>query len=219
MTVAWAGPARDGRGRSAPATLEAAHGARGETALATGTDDWGKLLAAAISGDHRAFARFLRETTPTIRAVVRAKAGSLPADLQEDVVQDVLIAIHLKRHTWRAGTPARPWVHAIARYKAIDARRRRAVQPAHVPIDAVPELRCPAPHAGDAGTPVDDDRALDALLGQIDDRSARLVRAVALGGETTEAAGARLGWRAGAARVALHRAVKKLTALNGDTER
>lgn len=176
------------------------------------TEPWETLLAAANAGDGRAFARFLRLATPTIRHVVRARAGRLPEDRQEDVVQDVLIAIHLKRHTWRPGAPVRPWVHAIARYKAIDAVRRGAAQPVHLPIDDAVNMGG-APGA-DAAAPAPEDGALEALLARVDDRSARLVRAVALDGETTEAAGARLGMRAGTARVALHRAIRKLTALN-----
>lgn len=180
----------------------------------TDAEPWESLLAAANAGDGRAFARFLRGVTPTIRQVVRARAGSLPHDRQEDVVQDVLIAIHLKRHTWHPGAPVRPWVYAIARYKAIDALRRGSAQPVHLPIDdAVNVGGAPGADAAATGTEADDG-ALDALLARIDDRSARLVRAVALDGETTETAGARLGLRAGAARVALHRAIKKLTALH-----
>lgn len=177
-------------------------------------EPWEALLTAANAGDRRAFARFLRGVTPAIRQVVRARAGSLPHDRQEDVVQDVLIAIHLKRHTWHPGAPVRPWVYAIARYKAIDALRRGSAQPVHLPIDnAVNMGGAPGADAAATGTEADES-ALDALLARIDDRSARLVRAVALDGETTETAGARLGLRAGAARVALHRAIKKLTALH-----
>ncbi len=181
----------------------------------TDAEPWEALLAAANAGDGRAFARFLHGVTPTIRQVVRARAGSLPHDRQEDVVQDVLIAIHLKRHTWHPGAPVRPWINAIARYKAIDALRRGAARPVHLPIDdAVHVCGGPGADAAAQGPDAPGDGALDALLARIDDRSARLVRAVALDGETAESAGARLGLRAGAARVALHRAIRKLTALH-----
>ncbi len=43
----------------------------------------------------------------------------------EDLVQEILLAVHSKRHTWRPGEPVAPWLFAIARYKAIDAYRRR----------------------------------------------------------------------------------------------
>ena len=40
-------------------------------------------------------------------------------------MQETLLAIHLKRHTWDPGQPLAPWVYAIARHKVVDALRRR----------------------------------------------------------------------------------------------
>ena len=40
-------------------------------------------------------------------------------------MQDILLAVHLKRHTWDANAPFAPWLFAIARNKLIDALRRR----------------------------------------------------------------------------------------------
>lgn len=48
------------------------------------------------------------------------------------------------------------------------------------------------------------------MLGMIDGRSAALVRAVALDGQSAEEAGQGLGLTAATARVALHRAMKRL---------
>ena len=38
-------------------------------------------------------------------------------------MQETLIALHTKRHTWRDDTPILRWLLAIARYKLIDAFR------------------------------------------------------------------------------------------------
>src|SRR5271154_7114288 len=81
----------------------------------------------AISGDSAAYHRLLRAVTPVLRAGARrglARAGQ-PVDQSEDVVQDILLAVHLKRHTWDANAPFAPWLFAIARNKLIDALRRR----------------------------------------------------------------------------------------------
>ncbi len=40
-------------------------------------------------------------------------------------MQEILLAVHLKRHTWDADAPFAPWLFAIARNKLIDALRRR----------------------------------------------------------------------------------------------
>src|ERR1700761_2829279 len=81
----------------------------------------------AISGDSAAYHRLLKAVTPVLRAGARrglARAGQ-PVDQSEDVVQDILLAVHLKRHTWDANAPFAPWLFAIARNKLIDALRRR----------------------------------------------------------------------------------------------
>src|SRR6185437_12571043 len=90
-------------------------------------DEWTSLMRAAISGDDTAYHRLLRAVTPVLRAAARrglARAGQ-PVDLSEDIVQDILLAVHLKRHTWDADAPFAPRLFAIARNKLIDALRRR----------------------------------------------------------------------------------------------
>ena len=46
-----------------------------------------------------------------------SRAGVGDADV-EDAVQETLLAIHLKRHTWDPGQPLTPWVYAIARTRS-----------------------------------------------------------------------------------------------------
>lgn len=168
-------------------------------------DAWEILLARANDGDGAAFARFLTAVTPTLRAVIRRRGEALPPDQHEDVLQEVLLAIHLKRQTWRRGEPVRPWLYAMARYKVVDAFRRRGAA-VNLPIedfaDLLPEENGAVPLAK---------RDAEVMLAQIDNRSAQLVRAVALDGKSAEEAGETMGLDGGAARVALHRAMKRLS--------
>jgi RNA polymerase sigma-70 factor (ECF subfamily) len=62
-------------------------------------EEWAALLRAAIAGDGRAYARFLHAVSPVLRGIVRARGRALPPDQHEDIVQEVLIAIHAKRQT------------------------------------------------------------------------------------------------------------------------
>ena len=90
-------------------------------------DEWTGLMRSAISGDSAAYHRLLKAVTPVLRAAARrglARAGQ-PVDQSEDIVQDILLAVHLKRHTWDVNAPFAPWLFAIARNKLIDALRRR----------------------------------------------------------------------------------------------
>lgn len=169
--------------------------------------EWERLLAAANAGDRAAFARFLTEVSPMLRGIIRARAASMPADQHEDILQEVLLAVHLKRGTWHEDRPVRPWLYAVARHKIVDAFRKRG-QAVHLPIESFAETLA-APQASDPMAA----RDAAAMLDRIDDRSAALVRAIAIDGESADSAGARLGLGAGAARVRMHRAMKRLSAL------
>jgi RNA polymerase sigma factor (sigma-70 family) len=171
------------------------------------TAHWSALLGAARRGDERAYARFLAEAAPVIRGIVRARGPGLGAAEWEDLVQEVLLAVHAKRHTWRESEPLEPWLYAIARYKVIDAHRRRA-RGIDVPLDDHLDALV-APEAPDPLAAADMARVIDAL----DKRSARIVRAIGLEGASARETGARMGLSENAVRVALHRAMKRLAAL------
>lgn len=125
----------------------------------------------------------------------------------EDVLQDVLLAIHSKRHTWREDAPLRPWLYAIARHKVIDAFRARGRHVALSLDDFVEGL--PAAAGPDPTEGCD----MDKVLGQLEPRAAEIVRAFGLKGETTAETAARLDMSEGAVRVALHRALKSIARL------
>ena len=90
-------------------------------------DPWSRMMTASIAGDEGAYRRLLEDIGRSVRAMARgafARAGVGDADV-EDAVQETLLAIHLKRHTWDPEQPLAPWVYAIARHKVVDALRRR----------------------------------------------------------------------------------------------
>lgn len=175
--------------------------------MAKQVDEWGRLLAAGNAGDARSYALFLHAVTPVLRGIVRAKGGGLGEATCEDVLQEVLLAIHLKRHTWDSAAPVRPWLYAIARYKVIDALRVRG-RKVELPLadfaDVLEEQAGPDPtEAAD----------MAKLIGMLDGRSATIIRKIGLEGESVAATGAMLKMSDGAVRVALHRALKALAVL------
>lgn len=179
---------------------------RGEAALDR-DDIWDDLMRRANAGDGAAFRQLLTEVAPPLRRMIRARGRHLPPDQHEDVLQEVLLAIHLKRGTWDGTAPIRPWLYAVARYKVVDAFRKRG-QRLHLALEDVADVL-----AADPGTAPLAARDAERMLGMIDARSAALVRAVRLEGRTTEDAAAGLGVSPGTARVALHRAMKRLADL------
>lgn len=167
-------------------------------------ESWEDMARAANRGDRAAYERFLRAITPVLRSVVRARGGHLGPEQCEDILQDVLLSIHLKRQTWREDAPIRPWLYAIARHKVVDAFRARGSK-VTVPIDDFHDI-LPATSGPDPLIARDTERA----LAQLDPRMADIVRGFGLRGETTADMATRLGMSEGAVRVALHRALKAL---------
>src|SRR3569832_2123396 len=74
------------------------------------------LLIDAMAGDALAYQTFLSELTRHLRGFLRRRIPQLSDDV-EDLVQEILLAVHNGRHTFRADEPLTAWVHAIARYK------------------------------------------------------------------------------------------------------
>ena len=75
-------------------------------------------------GDEKAYAAFLRRVGRRRAWLCARKIVQGGVD-PEDIVQETLLAIHMKRHTWITDAPVLPWVYAIARFKLIDAFRKR----------------------------------------------------------------------------------------------
>lgn len=155
------------------------------------------LLRAAIAGDARRYAVFLERVAGLVRAYARSRISQGGVE-PEDVVQEVLLAIHLKRHTWRPEAPVLPWVYAIARFKLIDAFRRcgRRVE---IGIDDIAETF--AQPEVETVSERDIGRALEGLApGQ---RS--VVAAISVEGRSVEETARKLEMTESAVRVALHR--------------
>ncbi|TIV00595.1 MAG: RNA polymerase subunit sigma, partial [Mesorhizobium sp.] len=77
----------------------------------TGNDEaeLSRLMRSAIAGDERAYADFLHRTAALVRGFIRRRIVQGGVD-PEDVVQETLLAIHVKRHTWRQDLAVLPWV-------------------------------------------------------------------------------------------------------------
>lgn len=173
---------------------------------------WADLMRAALAGDGAAYERCLRDMAQALRPMVRRglfRVGANPAEM-EDVVQDVLIAVHLKRQTWDASRPIGPWVAGIARYKIIDAARRRGGR-TDLPIDDFAEI-LPAEAQPETVNERDVTRSLEALP----DGQRKVVRAIAIEGASIAVAAKTLNMSEGAVRVALHRGLGALAKRHRD---
>ncbi|GGF83945.1 RNA polymerase sigma factor [Azorhizobium oxalatiphilum] len=173
---------------------------------------WAEAMRAERRGDRAAYERLLGEITPVLRGLVRHRLSllGLNAAEAEDLVQEALIGLHTKRHTWSPDRPFLPWLHAIARYKLLDGARRlrrEARQRIEISLDDLAEVMAD-PDAEVDRSPIHMERQLATLSpGQRD-----VVEALALDGESVRTTAQRLDTSEGAIRVTFHRALRKLMA-------
>jgi RNA polymerase sigma-70 factor (ECF subfamily) len=172
-------------------------------------EEWAALMRLANSGDAAAYHKFLGSIVPFVRASSRkncARVGLADGDA-EDIVQEVLLALHLKRHTWDQDRAIGPWIAAITRNKVIDALRRRGHRIIIALDDVVEDLA-----EKETSDPLDQ-RDLERMFLKLNDRQRDIVKSVSLDGTSIRATAERLQMSEGAVRVALHRALKTLATL------
>ncbi|MDB6083232.1 MAG: polymerase, sigma subunit, family [Gammaproteobacteria bacterium] len=165
------------------------------------------LLVLGLAGDASAYHHFLGELAAHLRAYLRGRLARLPEDV-EDLVQELLLAIHNQRHTYDPNQPLTAWVQAIARYKLVDLLRRRSRRDAlHDPLDEDGELFAVA-DAEAAEARID----IANLLGQLPDRQRLPIRYVKIEGGSVADAAKRTGMSESAVKVGIHRGLKALAA-------
>ncbi len=175
--------------------------------------DLAELMRTANRGDAEAYRKLLRQISPMLRGFARCAPASyrLSAEDIEDIVQETLLAMHLKRHTWVESKPLLPWVRAMAHNKLVD-HLRRSGRGEQLPIDDFSDVLVADPPASISS-------ALDAeaAIGRLDGRQRDIVVAISVSGKSAREVAEELGMTEGAVRVVLHRALRALSkALRSD---
>ncbi|MBO9724254.1 MAG: sigma-70 family RNA polymerase sigma factor [Novosphingobium sp.] len=171
-------------------------------------DDWPDLMRLAQDGDQRAYRLVLRAMVPAIRLRVRRRV--FDETLIEDVVQDVLIAVHRLRHTYDPALPLLPWVSAIASARAIDALRRQGRSRRREVSDEAALGEAVDARASAAFESLDAGADLAGLLGVLPERQREMVEMVKLREMSLDAAAQESRLSVSAVKSLLHRAILKL---------
>ena len=166
-----------------------------------------RLLLAGLAGDETAYRRFLQMLAGHLRGFLRRRLFGWPDDV-EDLVQECLLAMHTKRHTYQVDQPLTPWVHAIARYKLIDLLRARGAREAlHDPLDDEAALFDSAENdARDARHDV------LGMLKSLPDKQRRAIECVKIEGLSVAETALLTGQSESAVKVGIHRGLKALVA-------
>jgi RNA polymerase sigma-70 factor, ECF subfamily len=158
-----------------------------------------------LDGDAAVYSNCLSELSKLLRGFLRKRLSALPDEV-EDLVQEVLIAIHNQRHTFDAAQPLTAWAHAIARFKLIDFFRRRGVRGEHVDIDDVQELLV----ANDEHGAQDAKRDVMTLLDELPVKHREAILWVKIEGLSVAEAAKKTGQSESLIKVNIHRGLKAL---------
>jgi hypothetical protein len=83
------------------------------------------LMLQALDGDAEAYRSLLHGLVPVITAFFSEKTDAASNDLEE-LLQETLIAVHLRRHTYCPERSLLRWIYAIAAHKASIRRENRS---------------------------------------------------------------------------------------------
>jgi RNA polymerase sigma factor (sigma-70 family) len=171
---------------------------------------WRELMVASQGGDRTAYATLLTEVAPLVRAAVRRRYPYVGREDAEDIVQDILMAVHSVRQTYDPARPFLPWLMAIAHNRSVDALRRtirksgREVSVAEYPETSDPsETNLPGEGYGDP-------EALRVAVAELPEGQRKAIEMLKFRELSLKEASAESGMSVGALKVAVHRATRSL---------
>jgi len=181
--------------------------------MASLEDDLARAMLGARGGCPRAYRRLLdllsKHLKSHIRRILTRAGGASAADL-EDILQETLIAIHNRLHTYDPAYPVTVWVNAIARYKVVDNFRASSNRLKQINLDDIGEvLADPVEHQPGAAQDV------ARLLSSLPANLRRPIEDVKLMGLTIAESAARTGMSESAVKIGIHRGMKRLAATLG----
>lgn len=162
------------------------------------------LMLASLDGDAAAYRSLLAELGRHLRPYFTRRLTPAFASHAEDLVQETLLAIHVRRLTYDRNRPFTAWLHAVAHHKFVDHVRRQSI-------------RLTVPLEDDAPIIAHDDSAdslarrdLNVVLETVPARTGDLIRRTKVDGASIAEAAAAHGMTETAAKVSIHRGLKAL---------
>jgi len=159
-------------------------------------------MIAAQNGHGGAYRRLLDEMSEWLTRYFRRR---LPPGEVDDAVQETLLAVHRRRHTYDPQYPLGPWLAAIAKNKWVDQLRSLARRP-------VDELSSEIA-VGDHEASVVSSSVLASLLDELRPAQAQAILLVKVQGYSVEDASIQIGLSASAVKMNIHRGIRRLTAI------
>jgi RNA polymerase sigma-70 factor (ECF subfamily) len=183
---------------------------RGSQKLSTASELENRLHAcvrAARGGDNAAYATLLREVYPVMRRYAYAQMGRYGRQhMVEDIVQEALLSLHLKLHTYDDHMPFLTWMRAVTRHRLIDTLRKEKVPMVSLDAENIEE---PAdPHSPEEGMITKD---LMGLLEQLKPPSGEIIYALKVEGASVRDLAQKFKLSESNIKILVHRGLKKLS--------
>ena len=174
---------------------------------------WRDWMRAAQDGDNSAYTRLLADILPVVRAMVRRKWRN--ANDVEDIVQDVLLSIHVVRHTYDPGRPFGPWLSTITARRIADAARRTSARSANeTTVEIMPETSLQDETKSDQDV-LDDHGEIQRALAGLSATQRQAIKLMKIQGLSLEEASAVTGKSVSALKVTVHRAMTVMRRILG----
>ncbi|BAI98004.1 RNA polymerase sigma factor [Sphingobium sp. TA15] len=184
--------------KPAPSTAPASR----ERPSRTAPDGWSSLMAAAQDGHGGAYRRLLGEMSWWLKHYFQRR---LPPGDVDDAVQETLLAVHRRRHTYDPQYPLGPWLAAIAKNKWVDQLRSLARRP----MDELPDEIAVDDHEAS----VVSSSVLASLLDELRPAQAQAILLVKVQGYSVDEASGQIGLSPSAVKMNIHRGLARLTAI------
>jgi RNA polymerase sigma-70 factor (ECF subfamily) len=169
------------------------------------------LMMAGLAGQAEPYRRLLNQLSGHLRGYFKARlsrAGRFSTEA-EDLLQETLLAIHTRRHTYDPEELLTPWVYAIARYKLIDHLRQTRTSSANVSLDDAGDIMSEIDDQRDAESAMD----IERLLTHLPPKTRCAIRQVKLQGSSVVEAAQVCGMSESAVKVSIHRGLRTLSLL------
>lgn len=160
---------------------------------------WHGWMLAALDGDKTSYRKLLEQLKLWLAAFYSTR---VPADEVDDLVQETLLTIHQKRHTFDTNQPFGPWLTAVAKHRWID-HLRKVGRLNEVELN---EDELDLSHDADYSASHD----VMSLLQSIPTAQADVIRLVKLQELTLQEASEKTGHSVASIKVMIHRGMKKL---------
>lgn len=175
------------------------------------------LMIASLAGQEEPYRQLLHRLSGYLRSYFKtrlSRAGRSGAET-EDLLQETLLAIHTRRHTYDPVKLLTPWVYAIARYKLIDHLRRTRTSVTNVSLDEAGDLISEMDNQRDAESAMD----IERLLTRLSPKARYAIREVKLRGLSVVEAARICGMSESAVKVSIHRGLQTLALLMAKEKR